>query len=175
MKHIVPLPSLETLQKYLTYHPLTGVLSWNAGLKYAQQRAAGKAAGTMSKGGYLRTSIERRMYANNRIAWKMHHGVDPSGVVDHENGNKLDNRIENLRDTSQGKNTWNQTIRSDNTTGFKGVVFSKRGGFYHYNLRVNGVRLTRVPFETPEACNDAVMKLREELHGEFANHGRKAA
>lgn len=175
MRHIKPLPSLETLIKYLSYDPETGVLSWNEGLTYAKQRPAGKAAGTMSKGGYLMTSIERKMYANNRIAWKMHYGEDPVGVVDHRDGDKTNNRISNLRDASQGMNACNATRRSDNTTGYKGVVYSKWRGCFLVNLKVNGVKVKSPDFKTPEAANDYVVSMREKLHGEFACHGERRA
>lgn len=175
MKHIVPLPPLEVLQTFLTYDPLTGILAWKPGLPYAKQRQAGKAAGTMSKGGYLRTSISRRMYSNNRIAWKMHYGTDPVGVVDHEDGDKLNNKIANLRDASQGKNTYNQVRRTDNTTGYKGVVFSKRRGVFVVNLKVRGVKIKSPQFNTPEAANDFVRAERERLHGEFTCHGDRDA
>lgn len=175
MKHIVPLPSLEVLNAFLTYDPGTGILSWKAGLPYAKQRQAGSPAGTMSKGGYLRTSVARRMYANNRIAWKMHYGVDPIGVVDHENGNKLDNRIANLRDAGQRENVYNSVRRSDNTTGYKGVVYSTWRRCFIINLKVGGVRVRSPRFLTPEAANDYVSLLREDLHGDFACHGERAA
>lgn len=175
MKHVKPLPDLETLQKYLNYDPETGILSWREGLPYGRQRTAGQPAGTMSKGGYLRLTIERKMYANNRIAWKMFYGTDPVGVVDHEDGDKLNNRIRNLRDASQGRNTYNQVRRSDNTTGFKGVVFCKTVRKFTFNLKVDGVKLKRVYFDTPEAANDYVMEKRERLHGEFACHGEREA
>ena len=171
MKHIVPLPSLEVLQSLLTYDPSTGILAWKPNLPYAKQRQAGKPAGTMSKGGYLRTSIGRRMYANNRIAWKMHYGTDPVGVVDHEDGDKLNNRIANMRDASQGKNTYNQVRRVDNTTGYKGVVFNRQRQRFTANLKVNGVAIKRRFFETPEAANDFVRAERERLHGDFTCHG----
>ena len=175
MKHLVPLPSLDVLQTLLDYDPETGVLSWMPGLPYAKQRQAGRPAGTMSKGGYLRTSIARRMYANNRIAWKMHYGTDPVGVVDHEDGDKLNNRIGNLRDASQNKNTYNSVRRTDNTTGYKGVVYSKNRRAFVVNLTVRGVKIKSPSFATPEAANKYVMARRELLHGEFTCHGNREA
>lgn len=175
MRHIAPLPSLETLNKYLTYNPETGDLTWNAGLTYAKQRQPGRIAGTMSKGGYLRTSIERRMYANNRIAWKMHYGVDPVGVVDHEDGNKLNNRISNLRDTSQSHNLENRVVGRNSKTGFKGVVFEPNSNRYRINMKVNGVRMNFPSFKTAEEADAFARAKRAELHGKFACHSQREA
>jgi len=115
------------------------------------------------------------MYAIHRIAWKMHYGVDPNGVIDHIDGNKLNNRIVNLRDVTQVENLYNAVRRSDNTTGYKGVVFSKSRNSYTINLKVNGVRVSHRRFRTAEAANDFIKELRESTLGEFAFHGERDA
>ena len=47
-------------------------------------------------------------------------------TVDHINNDRLDNRRSNLRVVSKGKNSQKKLIRSDSTSGFKGVSFSTR-------------------------------------------------
>ena len=175
MRHIVTLPDVDTINKYLSYNPVTGILSWKRGLKYAKQRQEGRPAGTMSKGGYLRLSIERRMYANHRIIWKIVTGSEPDGVVDHIDGNKLNNRSNNLRCVTQRQNLYNSVRRTDNTTGYKGVVYSDWHRGYLFNIRVNGKKITSPVFRTPEAANDYVMQVREKGHGEYACHGARKA
>lgn len=50
----------------------------------------------------------------------------PPGMdVDHINGDKLDNRRTNLRVCTRAQNSWNQKLRKDNTSGYKGVQWSK--------------------------------------------------
>ena len=65
----------------------------------------------------------------HRVIWIMHNGpLDKELVVDHINGNSLDNRIENLRVVKQANNNRNSSIRKDNCTGIRGVHFTTAAG-----------------------------------------------
>jgi AP2 domain/HNH endonuclease len=58
----------------------------------------------------------------------MHTLITGWALVDHVNHNGLDNRRANLRQATEQQNSRNRRLRSDNTTGYKGVSFrSKRG------------------------------------------------
>jgi len=67
----------------------------------------------------------------------MHHGVDPYPMeVDHEDRNSLNNNVDNLRlgdDVLQGQN---QGIRSDNTSGVKGVYWRKDASKWRADITV---------------------------------------
>ena len=70
-------------------------------------------------GGYWNTSVDGINYRTRRLIWKYHHGYDPY-VIDHINRIKLDNQIENLRDTSDSTNVFNiDDSRYMNKTGFR--------------------------------------------------------
>lgn len=76
-------------------------------------------------------------YFAHRVIWIMFNGpIDKSFVVDHINGDSLDNRIENLRVVKQAGNNRNASIRKDNSTGVCGVYFTTaqnhKGGVYTY-------------------------------------------
>lgn len=93
--------------------------------------------------------------------------------VDHINGNKLDNRKENLRVCTSRENTINSKIRSDSTTGFKGVTKKKWGtkGQFKYCARITvegGKRVHLGYFNKAEDAAKAYDKAAKELHGEFA-------
>jgi len=53
---------------------------------------------------YFRDS-RQHWYTMSRIIWKFHYGTEPTGVIDHINGDSTDNRIENLQDITQKQNT----------------------------------------------------------------------
>lgn len=98
------------------FKTLSACKTWN-------KRFAGKPSGSESQG-YLKTGIGGRRYLNHRIIYFMHTGVFPH-IVDHIDGNTLNNSINNLRDVDKVKNGVNCNISKSNTTGRKGVYFHK--------------------------------------------------
>jgi hypothetical protein len=62
-------------------------------------------------------------------------------VPDHKNRNRLDNRRDNLRVATHGQNAANQSIRKDNTSGFKGVSWNKSVGRWKAQIRDSGKKL----------------------------------
>jgi hypothetical protein len=80
---------------------------------------------------------------------------DRSLVVDHINGNALDNRRSNLRLVSYRDNCRNQKDASNNTSGFKGVHFDNARGKWMASIRENHVLKNLGRFETFEEARDA--------------------
>jgi len=92
----------------------------------------------------------------------------PSGLqVDHINHNTLDNRKSNLRLCSNGQNQHNTRIRSDNSSGYKGV--KKHGDRWRADIGFNKKRYFLGLFETPELAYEAYCLAAAKFHGEFAN------
>lgn len=87
--------------------------------------------------------------------------LPPPGVdVDHYNGDKLDNRRENLRFCNPSQNGANSKLRSDNTSGFRGVI--KSGSKFIAQIRVKQKRIYlgtfRTSIEAASAYNNAAIK-----------------
>lgn len=76
-------------------------------------------------------------------------------VVDHINGNPLDNRSENLRVCTQGNNTINKSFISNNTSGFIGVSFDKKRNKWCAEIRINN---KRIHFKRKDNLNEAVLQ-----------------
>ena len=91
-------------------------------------------------------------------------------IRDHRNGNGLDNRISNLRHATPSQNNYNTRLRSDNSSGIKGVSFHIRDQRWVARIQSEGHSYYKSS-EDKEVVEAWVREKREELHGEFANHG----
>lgn len=127
----------------------------------------GQPAGSNDSKGYKQISFKGKVYRLHRIIFLMHHGYMPD-FVDHIDGNKKNNRIENLRPTDKSKNNWNAKTRSDNTSGFKGVSFNKQSNRWFGYIMKHGKHIHLGSFKDPEAAHNAVVAARKELHGTYA-------
>lgn len=130
---------------------------------------AGQVSGSVSRGGYLRTQVAGKLYYNHRLVWFMFHGTWPK-ALDHVNGNKLDNRIENLRECNQAQNMQNVSNKKSNTTGVKGVGWRPTKGKYRARIVVDGKEICVGHYLTLEEAAAAVREARTKYHGEFAKH-----
>ena len=91
----------EELKLWIDYNPETGVFERK---KYASKK---RPCGNLDKDGYLRISIKHKIYRAHHLAWLWVHGNFPNGVIDHINQIRNDNRISNLRETTQSINALN--------------------------------------------------------------------
>jgi hypothetical protein len=99
----------EAIRENITYNPKTGDMFWS---KPARGRRTTKACGSKHTMGYRQLcitvdSVSHRILAH-RVCWMLHYGEWPENQIDHINGDRSDNRIENLRDVSQAQNQMNK-------------------------------------------------------------------
>ena len=151
------------LSEELNYDPATGRFTWK------------KEAGTISNGYRLLRVNQKNMWAH-RVAWLMATGEDPEGlVIDHVNGDRLDNRIENLRTATYSQNAANAKRHSRNRSGLKGasevVKRGKRTGKWQSSITYQRRQMNLGYFDTKEEAHAAYVAAAERLQGEFANDG----
>lgn len=107
----------------------------------------------------------RRLLSGQRIYLHRLLLSAPAGyVVDHINGNSLDNQRSNLRLATRQQNAQNR--RAIKGKPHKGVRFSR--GRYQAVLRVNGRKYVRGGFSSVAAAAEAYNELAREHYGEFA-------
>lgn len=176
------MPDQATLTELLVYDPRTGDLLWRArgahhfpdGARFNSVarknmwngRCAGQVAfGRTNANGYLVGCILGRNYTAHRIIWKMIHGLEPD-TIDHINGVRTDNRIENLRAVDMAAQSKNKSRYKTNTSGFAGVT-SAPYGMWKAQIGSEYLGLFRSPEEAAAARKEAEEKL-----GYHENHGR---
>lgn len=130
-------------------------------------KKAGTLAGNQRKDGYIDIFICGKLVRAHRLIWMMHHGVMPE-FIDHINGIRNDNRIENLRVATRSQNQMNLKKRVDNTSGYTGVVWHRLSNKWIATIQINYKSKYLGLFEKKE---DAILerKKAEQLYfGEFA-------
>lgn len=144
-----------------------GKLYWK--IKTARRIKIGDEAGSKNNCGYKMVGFGGKLWCVHRIIFCMHHGYFPN-VIDHINGNPLDNRIENLRSVTFSQNVCNAKIKSDNTSGVKGIFWRKRDKKWEARIQMDGKRKHLGTFECLEKAKEFLMLAREMVHGEYARH-----
>lgn len=137
------------------------------------EKYAGTQAFTCVSEGYHVGAIKGIKYKAHRVIWAMHYGQWPTGQIDHINGDKSDNRIENLRDVTNRENCRNKRLFKANTSGHVGVWLKKETGKWVAEITVNYKTIPLGTFATKEGAI-ARREQAELEHGFHPTHGRAA-
>lgn len=120
----------------------------------------------LDKVGYVLST--RHLWGKNAKLHRVIIGAKPGEIIDHKNGNRLDNRRRNLRLATFTGNAVNTKPRKDNTSGYRGVFYCsdckkkwraciRSGHIIHVGL-----------YETPKEAALAYNKAAIQYHGEYA-------
>ena len=129
----------------------------------------GDIVGSKYNKGYIVTYINNVRYSVHRLIFMYHHGYLPK-FIDHINGKRDDNHIENLREASLSQNACNRSITSTNKSGIKGVHWNNYHKKWTAVCWLNKKSYFVGHFKILEDASKAVIKKRQELHGEFATN-----
>jgi len=114
--------TLEEVLSVVSYNPDTG--------EFVRIRNSKRADTPMSIG-YRRVRFtlgnKKYEFLAHRLAWFITHGYWPEYEIDHINGDREDNKLENIRDVTRTENARNTKLRVDNTSGHSGVSRHQRG------------------------------------------------
>lgn len=151
--------SRERLHQLFEYRD--GNLYWR--IDRGVNAKAGELAGKMNKGRRY-VGLDYRLHPVYRLIWIYFNGsID--GHVDHINGDKNDNRIENLRVVTHAQNMQNmRKATKRNKLGLLGVKLHKQSGLYQATIMVNGKSHSLKYHKTPEAAHAAYLEAKRRLH-----------
>lgn len=155
----------QEMKRIFSYDPETGCLRWK---ENQQKRFIGRVAGFITHHGYRRVNVGKTKLHAHQIIWLMHHGELPDCEIDHINGMRDDNRLENLRLANQQQNQQNSNVRIDNVLGVKGVRLRPSGNYQARVKLSDGSRAVKTFRTLTEAVSWLAMQ-REISHGEYAN------
>ena len=144
----------------------------DGGLYWKVQRGrvqAGTKAGTLRLDGYNQIRYAGKYWLEHRLVYLWHKG-DFTGYIDHINGVKTDNRIENLRLATHGENQHNQKRNCKNTSGAKGVSRASRNDKWQVRVKVAGRTKYFGCYADLELAELVAVEAREKLHGQYARH-----
>ena len=167
----------QYVRERLDYDPETGVFTWknlastpeNSGwVDSWNLRFEGKPAGSPGKRGHLCIALDNKKYYAHRLAWLIVYGLWPIDEIDHIDGDKINNRITNLRAATHSQNAHNRSKNNNNKSGFKGVTWQSHAQKWRADIMVEGETLNLGYFCTKEEAAEAYADAAHRLHGEFA-------
>ena len=154
---------MQDIKEYLSYDPLTGEFTWAK--SPSPRMKDGSTAGTPNKSGYIRIKYSQKLYLAHRLAWYMYYGEMPDYDIDHINEDPSDNRISNLRLDINRENEHNKSkLRSDNTSGYRGVYWNKLEGKWCASIALQGKRIFLGYYNTPEEAHEAYLCAKRKYH-----------
>jgi hypothetical protein len=163
----VELIAHDRLKELLHYDPLTGIFTRK--VRTAQRHQVGDRADFIISGGnqvgYYRVTVDSVRYMAHRLAWFYVHGVWPAEDIDHKDGDRGNNRIDNLRDVTNQVNRENiRKPRKDNESGFLGVVFHAPTNRWRARIQLNGKGRHIGLYDTAEEAHQAYLVEKRKDH-----------
>ncbi len=169
------------VRQLIDYTAQTGEIMWKArdaslfpderAAKVWNTRYAGKPCGVKSNG-YLLISVFKKRIMAHRLVWLLAYGEWPSHDVDHINGNRDDNRLENLRAVTRAENLKNRAVGCRNKSGTMGVDWFSPAKLWRARVYENGKEVSLGYFQTKELAVQARLEA-EANYGYHANHGKR--
>lgn len=162
----------EQVRELFDYDRATGKLIWRVrkGTRaYPGQEAGGIKDNRDDKKRYRRLHIDGKPYMTHRIIWLHVYGYMPD-EVDHEDGNGLNNLLDNLSESERNGNARNKRLHKRNTSGQSGVYFHKKTERWVAKICENSKWVYLGIYSTLREAI-AVRKKAEKDYGYHENHG----
>jgi hypothetical protein len=156
----------------LTQQQVIDLFAYEDGqLIYRQTRKGHKPlAGGLANTGYWRVNINGKKYQAHRLIYLMFHGHTPT-FVDHIDGDKTNNKIENLRAATREQNQHNRKVRRDNISGAKNVRWDKKAAKWRVIVSRPHSKQQHIGFfDDLDLAKFVASEHHDKYHGDFARH-----
>jgi len=152
----------QPIQEYLDYDADTGIFIWKK--SPSKKVKEGSIAGFMQNG-YVAITFNGELQYAHRLAWLFTYGKMPDNCIDHINGIRTDNRIDNLRDVTYSVNSQNQKNgHSDSKSGKLGVSWNSSKNKWVAKIGLNGKQRHLGYFDDVDEANDIYQKAKAFYH-----------
>lgn len=181
--------TFEFLSECFSLNGETGSLTWlerprghfssRRSMSFFNSHTAGKEAGNIKEfRGYKKFELQLcgLKIPLHRVIYALSHGIglgEVPEIVDHADGNSLNNAPSNLRAASFQQSTFNRGLSRTNTSGHKGVIFT--GSAWAASIKINYRSKRLGSFATKEEAAAAYMVAAKNAHGEFYREVQKPA
>ena len=133
-----------------------GQLTWKS--SPAKHIKVGDIAGTKHRDGYIQIRFKGKSYKAHRLIWILHNDAIPNDLqIDHINGVKDDNHIDNLRLVTPQENMWNLTKA-------KGYSWNKDVSKFQARIRISGILKALGYFTNEEDARQAYLNAKAKYH-----------
>lgn len=125
----------------------------------------------LRKNKYLFCTIKRKTVYMHRAIWVLQYGPIPFGMeIDHIDGNPSNNNLKNLRLCKRAENCQNTRVRTDNSSGFKGVFWDNYSKSWRASIWKDKKKHDLGRFSSLSQAAMVAAIARANIHGDFAKH-----
>lgn len=153
----------DRLHELLIYNKGTGLWTRRVGVR---GYVAGSKVGSVRHDGRTIICVDGKKYLASRLAFMYVLGRWPDPEADHRDKDRSNDRWSNLRDATHSQNNCNTTLRSDNTTGARGVRRMRNG--WQVRVHTNGQCHYLGTYKSIEVAARVAAKARAKMHGDFS-------
>lgn len=159
---------IEFINEYIEYNQEEGRLYWK---KAKRGITVGRPCGRNTGDSYIQTMINRQWFSNHHLIWLIEHNEWPKGILDHRDGNKRNNHISNLRETTYSGNSRNCKKKVNNTSGVTGVVWHPQYKKWWARINIDGKTISLGMFDCKYLAG-AARRAAERENGYTPRHGK---
>ena len=146
-----------------------GHLYWKKVVHPNKQYLVGQEVGCIHQTGYRHVTWKGKVHKVHRLIFLLEHGYMPK-EIDHINGDRQDNRLENLREVTRSQNQFNKAMAQNNTSGYRGVSWHKKSQQWAIRVCANGKSVVKYVKDL-ELAGLVAEEMRSLFHGKYAKLG----